>query len=695
MRNPYGDYRLIFEGHTHPGLKDVNQDAFLVNEDLGLAVVCDGISTGDHGELAALLTADTIERFVGVARELNLDLPEVASRAIAAADLVVRGYRGDRPLPRGGWDQARDGLEFKDCRTTVVAVHAARRGLEVAWAGDCRLYRLRGGRLIQLTVDDAQDRGGGAVTNAVGGLKNGASSRLLPPMGAGDLLLLCSDGLYKRDADDLPRAAKLLSDLQARLSNRADASSDAAYAEVRSELSEACQTLIARSSPTSPTPTRDNLTVVLGWVAEAPAEGVVPIDRPSAQPEPDEVDRTLAPPPPEPPPMPQPPRLPARPTRSRIPLVAGAAAAAVVLIAALGWMLMSRGPSFEDQIQEDWKPITADAEFEKAAAICETKVRSSIAASPPEKDVVWDQALYCTQRFLAEVVFSGESEAAPPATDERFSVFWGMAARHWDEVRKFDADRIPNQYRPTPTPSPDEDQQNSEGKEQSPPGWRDAGTWQEGLGPQIVSGDTEAVAKTLIAVTRKPSGHPPNTNEVIETFRALQEHLDASSDRERRIEERIRDLTAPTPTPTPTHTPTLTPTPSPTPTATPPHTPTLTPTPSPTPTATPTHTPMPTLTPTPSPTDRGKVPEVCGDFLDAFKKLSGVSEADQETYTQNKLHPFFEKLGRCRSHFFEPEKDLVFSTAVLKKISTEDLETAEEAFRQCCIDNAEQFGESQ
>jgi serine/threonine protein phosphatase PrpC len=92
-----------------------------------------------------------------------------------------------------------------DAGTTVVAA-CIRDGVGIAeWAGDSRLYRLRGGSLTQLTRDHtiANDPGAVAteeeahmITRAVGGADILELDRVRFDVSAGDRYLLCSDGLY-------------------------------------------------------------------------------------------------------------------------------------------------------------------------------------------------------------------------------------------------------------------------------------------------------------------------------------------------------------------------------------------------------------------------------------------------------------------------------------------------------------------
>jgi serine/threonine protein phosphatase PrpC len=96
--------------------------------------------------------------------------------------------------------------------STVAIFLAKQTRCAVAWAGDSRVYRLRQGRLIQLTSDHTwaqelnlqivDEEAQHAITRAVGGedvlLLDVRRERVHP----GDRYLLCSDGLTREVGDD-------------------------------------------------------------------------------------------------------------------------------------------------------------------------------------------------------------------------------------------------------------------------------------------------------------------------------------------------------------------------------------------------------------------------------------------------------------------------------------------------------------
>jgi protein phosphatase/serine/threonine-protein phosphatase Stp1 len=193
--SPHGRFRS--GGRTDPGARrSHNEDSFVHRPDAGLWAVADGAGGHDAGEVASGMIRDALEaipadlpagRLLGEVRQritlVHEALREKAGHGTIASTVVVLIVRGD---------------------------HFA-----CLWAGDSRLYRLRGGALEQITRDhslvqelveagvvrpeDAESHPrANVITRAVGAGHDGlemdkATDRVLP----GDRFLLCSDGLSK------------------------------------------------------------------------------------------------------------------------------------------------------------------------------------------------------------------------------------------------------------------------------------------------------------------------------------------------------------------------------------------------------------------------------------------------------------------------------------------------------------------
>ena len=184
---------------THVGnVRKVNQDAFLSLPELGVWAVADGMGGHHAGELASSRIVEFLQE---VDEPLNMDqfITGVIER-LQAANLNLReeSVRQDHAV----------------IGSTVAVLIAF--GFECAciWAGDSRVYRLRGGRLERLTVDHSlveeyiaqgrlrpeeaeSDPSANVITRAVGVEDEVDFDVRRFDLDSGDRLMICSDGLYK------------------------------------------------------------------------------------------------------------------------------------------------------------------------------------------------------------------------------------------------------------------------------------------------------------------------------------------------------------------------------------------------------------------------------------------------------------------------------------------------------------------
>jgi serine/threonine protein phosphatase PrpC len=142
-------------GATHPGRQRAkNEDAFEILADVGLAVVADGLGGHPAGDIASRMAVQEVAEQL---RDLDPDptLPDVND-----ADALPRATID---MLRAAVKQANRAIHlagdrFPVCHgmaTTIAAVLIARGFAIFAHVGDSRIYRLRDGRLVQLTEDDS------------------------------------------------------------------------------------------------------------------------------------------------------------------------------------------------------------------------------------------------------------------------------------------------------------------------------------------------------------------------------------------------------------------------------------------------------------------------------------------------------------------------------------------------------------
>ena len=197
---------MIVQGITDKGIvREVNQDAYDYSveseRDRAVVVLCDGMGGERAGEIASELASKTFMEYA----LKSLDLPEpmlavdIAREATAWANLHV--------YDRASRDDSCSGMG-----TTLVAAVINGTDAAVVNVGDSRCYWLAEGQLQQVTrdhswVQDMVDQGvitpGEArshprknlITRSVGHQRRIRSDIFRIDLRAGDMLLLCSDGL--------------------------------------------------------------------------------------------------------------------------------------------------------------------------------------------------------------------------------------------------------------------------------------------------------------------------------------------------------------------------------------------------------------------------------------------------------------------------------------------------------------------
>ena len=199
-------------GRTSCGPRPQNQDWLHWDLDTGLLVVADGMGGHNAGEVAAHLAIEAMTRFIRHSRDwANVTWPfgfdpsrsAVVNRLQTAVRLANR-----RVCAEGAAHAAFNGMG-----TTVVAALVAGDTVGLVSVGDSRIYRWRGGRLVQLTDDDtwlaAMARAGiepdavgsqhpmrHVLTAVVGATEDLPLVVIEERLEAGDRLVLCSDGVH-------------------------------------------------------------------------------------------------------------------------------------------------------------------------------------------------------------------------------------------------------------------------------------------------------------------------------------------------------------------------------------------------------------------------------------------------------------------------------------------------------------------
>lgn len=189
---------------SRQGPREYNQDrlAYSYSKEALLLVLADGMGGHSHGEIAAELAVKTLtDAFQNLAKPLLVYPDKFLKEYIQQIHSTIDSFALVNDLPES------------PC-TTIVAALIQSNKLYCAHAGDSRLYHLRNGRLLSRTIDHSvvqlmlqrnqinreemlyhPERH--VIYNCLGGEKS-PNIELAPQreIQEGDILLLCSDGLW-------------------------------------------------------------------------------------------------------------------------------------------------------------------------------------------------------------------------------------------------------------------------------------------------------------------------------------------------------------------------------------------------------------------------------------------------------------------------------------------------------------------
>ena len=181
------------------GLSDIglvrgtNEDAILVDPSRALFAVADGMGGHNHGEIAARLVIAALAALPAAAPAASAVVGALQAANASILDWAVAAGAGQIGA------------------TAVVALVGSEEA-SIAWAGDSRAYRWRRGNLVQVTrdhsilqelidagrigvADAASHPEAHVITRAVGAAPTVEIDVTAVSLQAGDVLLLCSDGL--------------------------------------------------------------------------------------------------------------------------------------------------------------------------------------------------------------------------------------------------------------------------------------------------------------------------------------------------------------------------------------------------------------------------------------------------------------------------------------------------------------------
>ena len=192
-------------GLSHIGkVREENEDTFLIDPELGLFIVSDGMGGHRGGEIASKIVTEDLPVMI----EVGLDKLKVGTPAAIRILLKKAIREQSRQLNL----EQNSETGYKDMGATLVVALLRKGRSYIANLGDSRIYRLRNRRLVQLTKDhsvvsELLDKGKikpeeaenheaqGVITHYVG-MEDKARPHVRSfQLKKDDRLLLCTDGL--------------------------------------------------------------------------------------------------------------------------------------------------------------------------------------------------------------------------------------------------------------------------------------------------------------------------------------------------------------------------------------------------------------------------------------------------------------------------------------------------------------------
>jgi protein phosphatase len=194
-------------------VRNINEDCFTVDLNLGLFVVADGVGGQNAGEVASNMAIEIIKSHFEKQGSRNEPYHQEWSHA------TNKMLSGIRMANSAIYESGRQNLEQRGMATTISSIHVNGDVMTLAHVGDSRIYRIRGDCLERLTndhtlIEEQLKYGIISIEEA----KNSAyRNALLRALGAEetiqidadedilldhDWLLLCTDGLSNMIEED-------------------------------------------------------------------------------------------------------------------------------------------------------------------------------------------------------------------------------------------------------------------------------------------------------------------------------------------------------------------------------------------------------------------------------------------------------------------------------------------------------------
>lgn len=193
-------------------IREKNEDNVLISSDLGLGVVADGMGGHSAGEIASNIAVSVLAETI---RKVNNQQLKIPDNFLPKLDPVERKLLMAANLANAAiYSTAQSSNIYRMMGTTLTGVLFDKDCATAVHVGDSRLYLFRDNKIVQITTDHSlamehvrrglltraeadHSKIQNVLTRAMGIKKNIEFDLLKFPVKVGDMLLLCSDGLYK------------------------------------------------------------------------------------------------------------------------------------------------------------------------------------------------------------------------------------------------------------------------------------------------------------------------------------------------------------------------------------------------------------------------------------------------------------------------------------------------------------------
>lgn len=187
---------MAVAGGSNIGQRKNNEDSYYINADCGLLAIADGMGGHEHGQLASRIAVEQFAELVRNQCPKSFSLDTMKQLFNQANTAVF---------------EQQEALQSGIMGTTLTAVVIGEAQIYVGHVGDSRLYLLHEGVLTQLTLDHSyyaelmrqgketihvEGRQKNVLLKALGPEEQVEGQFLTHPLAVGDVLLLCTDGLY-------------------------------------------------------------------------------------------------------------------------------------------------------------------------------------------------------------------------------------------------------------------------------------------------------------------------------------------------------------------------------------------------------------------------------------------------------------------------------------------------------------------